>query len=102
MTIVGTQPPTTIVVSDAEDVQEAVRIANGFHSDDRPLILGLVQVLQAQLGTNFSQTQFESQLLGTSADLMETRIAFEAEFFHRHPDEIDFGLLFRGGEGGLT
>ena len=98
MAIAGIQPTTLVNVSDAEGVQKALRIANGFHSDDQPLILGLVQVLQAQLGTNFRRTQLETQLLTTSADLSETRIAFETEIFDGHSDEVDFRRLCGSGE----
>ncbi len=96
------EPRTTVRPSDVEHAEAAIRVGNGLHGHDDPFVHGLVGVLQTQLRADFCWAEFETELDGLVADLLVGGVALEAEFGHRHPDQVDFLLGHARREGGLA
>ncbi len=100
--VVAEEPRTIVITLDAEHVEVATRVRNGFHDHDDPFVHGLVGVLQTQLRANLCGTELKTEFDGLVADLLVGRTTLEAEFSHRHVDQVDFLLGVACLEGRLA
>jgi hypothetical protein len=96
------QPPTVITVLNAEHAEVAIGVRDGLHSDDEPLTVRLVLVLQSQLGTDFGWAELKPELLGSLVDVLTSGSVLETELGDGDDHEVHFGLLGARREGGLT
>lgn len=87
---------------DAEGVQTAVRVANGFHSQPEPFTLGLVLVLQTHLRTEFWRAKLVTHLHATLTDVGIACPFLEAKFGYGRSDDVHLGRLTDHPEGGLS
>jgi len=56
----GEQPQAAQTALHAEDTRVAIRVGNGFHADDHPLVELLILVGQTQRGSGFGGAELES------------------------------------------
>jgi len=56
--------PTATNAPHEEHAEDAIRVRNRLHSNDKPLASGLVSVLETELGTDFSGTEIQTRLFG--------------------------------------
>lgn len=101
-TMAAVEPQAALVVPDVEHVEATARESDRLHADEHPLVQGLILVLQTQLGTDLRRTELEAELDRTLVDLATSSTLREAELRDRDVDEIEFDLLGRRPEGGLS
>lgn len=99
---VAAEPLAIAIVPHVEQPEVAARVGNRLHGNNEPLSLGLVCVLQTQLGANLIGAELQSELLGSGVDLLAGGSLAEAEVFDRDDHEVEFGLLGGRREGGFA
>ena len=100
--IARVEPQAIGKVPHAEQVEIAVRVGNRLHTNDQPLVLGLVLVLQTQLGTDLVRAELETAFLGGGVDVPERGSLGETELGDTDDDQVDVRLLGGHAERGLT
>jgi len=85
----------------AEDVEIAVRVADGFNRHAQPFTERLVKVLETKLRAYFWGAQLQSMFLGTSTDGIVAGGFIETEFSYGYVDEVDLFFLVSDCESTL-